>query len=590
MCCNKLSRNMKVKTHINKIVVVVIAIVILLTAPLFFYFGTLFFYRDKVIPKVKVAGYDISGFKKYQLEEMFQSSITKPEKIILVTSDDQFTIPLNEIDFKYDVDKTFENAYQYFRNDKFYNNSFRIFSSFITPVVVNPEYSLDETVFNEYLSVISSKISIEPVNPTILLNGNTLGVSKGSAGREVDLESLKNLIWHAFKKQDFKKIVIPIKKIDPTLDSEQEQKYLNRANTLNGKSITLFNNMFQKSVDTKTIMGFISPHGGYNESVISEYIDSFKNEVETEPQNSVFTFKDGRVQEFVPSKEGIKIKKDELIAAVSNGLSVLESGAVLNPIQIPAIKTAPEITNSEVNDLGINELIGRGESFYKGSILGRIHNIGLASSRISGALIKPGEIFSFNSAVGDVSVLTGYKQAYIIQDGKTILGDGGGVCQVSTTLFRAVLNSGLSIVERAAHSYRVGYYEQNSGPGLDATVYSPTTDFKFKNDTPANILIQTIYEPKIYKLTVEVYGTSDSRVASTTKPVVTSSTPPPEDLYMDDPTLPVGTVKQVDYKSWGAKVIFDYTVTRNGETLYQKKFVSNYKPWQAKFLRGTAPK
>ena len=189
-----------------------------------------------------------------------------------------------------------------------------------------------------------------------------------------------------------------------------------------------------------------------------------------------------------------------------------------------------------------------------------------------------------------MSVLTGYKQAYIIQDGKTVLGDGGGVCQVSTTLFRAVLNSGLSIVERAAHSYRVGYYEQNSGPGLDATVYSPTTDFKFKNDTPANILIQTIYEPKIYKLTVEVYGTSDSRVASTTKPVVTSSTPPPEDLYMDDPTLPVGTVKQVDYKSWGAKVIFDYTVTRNGETLYQKKFVSNYKPWQAKFLRGTAPK
>ena len=94
---------------------------------------------------------------------MFQSSITKPEKVILVTSDDQFTIPLNEINFEYDVDKTFENAYQYFRNDKFYNNSFRIFSSFITPVVVNPEYSLDETVFNEYLSVISSKISIEPV-------------------------------------------------------------------------------------------------------------------------------------------------------------------------------------------------------------------------------------------------------------------------------------------------------------------------------------------------------------------------------------------------------------------------------------------
>ena len=233
-------------------------------------------------------------------------------------------------------------------------------------------------------------------------------------------------------------------------------------------------------------------------------------------------------------------------------------------------------------------MLGKGVSYYKGSISNRIYNINLAQSKFKGILVPAGETFSFNSVLGDVSSYTGYKAAYVIKDGRTVLGDGGGVCQVSTTLFRAALSAGLPIIERRPHSYRVGYYEQGFAPGLDATVFYPTTDFKFKNDTPAYILIQPTIDTANYTLTFEIYGTSDGRVATTTKPVIPSSTAPPPDLYVDDPTLPAGTTRQIEHKAYGARVVFDYKVVRNGEELINQKFVSNYRPWGAVYLRGTA--
>jgi vancomycin resistance protein YoaR len=112
---------------------------------------------------------------------------------------------------------------------------------------------------------------------------------------------------------------------------------------------------------------------------------------------------------------------------------------------------------------------------------------------------------------------------------------------------------------------------------------------KFINDTPKYILIQTKVDTKAKTLVFELYGTKDGRVATITKPVTSGVTPPPDDLYIDDPTLPIGQVKQIDYKAWGAKVSFKYSVVRNGEIIFEKTFLSNYQPWQAKFLKGTAP-
>ena len=108
-----------------------------------------------------------------------------------------------------------------------------------------------------------------------------------------------------------------------------------------------------------------------------------------------------------------------------------------------------------------------------------------------------------------------------------------------------------------------------------------------KNNTPGHLLIQTFFNPKTASLIFEIYGTSDGRVSSTTKPIVTDIQPPPEDLYIDDPNLAQGIVEQIDWKAWGAKVWFDYKVERGEEEIYKKRFYSNFQPWQAKYLRGT---
>jgi vancomycin resistance protein YoaR len=247
----------------------------------------------------------------------------------------------------------------------------------------------------------------------------------------------------------------------------------------------------------------------------------------------------------------------------------------------------PKIATDQANNLGIKELIGTGTSLFQHSIQSRIYNITLAASRINGTLIAPNEIFSFDKALGDVSAFTGYQQAYIIQNGKTVLGDGGGVCQVSTTFFRALLQAGVPITERHAHAYRVGYYEQDGLVGLDATVYVPSVDLKFKNDTNNYILVQTQINSELQQLSIFLYGTSDGRSVALTQPIITNRVPPPPDLYQDDPTLPKGTIRQVDFKAEGARVSFTRTVTRDGKKIISENFISNYAPWQSIFLRGT---
>ena len=334
------------------------------------------------------------------------------------------------------------------------------------------------------------------------------------------------------------------------------------------------------------LIGFFSFTNGFDQEKIASWSANLASTINHPPENAAFQFVEGRVTEFRPAKEGKTLDQQKMIDIITQNLIKLESGEDKITVHLPIIVTPSAIQTADVNTLGIRQLVGKGVSYFRGSISSRIHNIQLASTKLNGILIPPGETFSFNKALGEVSQTTGFKEAYIIKEGRTILGDGGGVCQVSTTLFRAALDAGLPIIERQAHAYRVSYYEQNSPVGLDATVFDPTADLKFKNDTPAYILIQAKVDVKNKILTFELYGTTDGRVVSISKSRIWDQVPPPPDLYQDDPTLPTGQIKQIDWKAWGAKVSFDYKVERGGETLQNRTFYSNYRPWQAIYLRG----
>lgn len=327
----------------------------------------------------------------------------------------------------------------------------------------------------------------------------------------------------------------------------------------------------------------------YSEEKLKTILEPIRKNTQRDAVDALFTFQNGKVSAFRLSQEGADIDVQKLHGDImSKALLVLETSKTQNiVIHIPIKVIKPSITTDEANSLGIKELIGSGTSLFQHSIPNRIYNITLAATRLNGILVAPGEVFSFGKALGDVSAFTGYKQAYVIQDGKTVLGDGGGVCQVSTTFFRALLNAGLPILERHDHSYRVGYYEQDSLPGFDATVFLPNVDLRFKNDTNTHILIQTAIDSYSQRLTFFLYGAKDGRQVTISKPIITNETPAPPPLYQDDPTLPKGEVKQVDFAAPGANVSFTRQVVKDGKVIISDTFVSNYRPWQAVYLQGT---
>lgn len=332
----------------------------------------------------------------------------------------------------------------------------------------------------------------------------------------------------------------------------------------------------------------LSPAYTYSQKALAHKLEPLVKELTIAPVDAIFTFENGRVTAFRPSSNGQHIDMDKLQQTILAKIPFMF--AIDHPssfvIHIPVTVVKPKVATSDANNLGIKELIGTGTSLFQHSIPGRIYNVELAASRVNGALVAPGEEFSFAKTVGDVSSFTGYQQAYVIQNGKTVLGDGGGVCQVSTTLFRAVLNAGLPITQRHAHAYRVGYYEEDGPPGIDATVYVPSVDFRFKNDTGHYILIQTAVDPSILRLTFYLYGTSDGRIATLTEPVISNIIPAPPPIYTDDPTLPQGTLKQVDFAANGATVKFSRTVMKDGKVYLTDSYTSVYQPWAAAYLRG----
>lgn len=573
-------------------------LVFTLCLPIFCIIFYQLFFFNKIYPFVKVAGIDLTGKTTEEAEAVLSEVISDKKKDQLTFSFDskKWHLSLDRLKFDYSVPSTANKAFMIGRYKDLPTNFQEKTQAFWQKYNLNLDYQLDYQLLDTQIATIAAQIDLPAIPPTIEIldqpdpeTKERITIIKGESGKGVNQDKLKKTIRQQLDQLEIKEIPLPVEQTLPEITEEMAKETKNRAIKLLGKKITL---QFQKDsweINEKELISFLSFDDGWDDGKIITYTQGFAETINRPAQDALFNFQGGRVLEFKPAKEGRVLDEKKTKMAIIKALEDLmedEANKVAN-IGLFVSVSQPKVTTAEVNNLGIKELIGEGVSWFYGSIAGRIHNIKLATSKINGVLIAPGETFSFNKTVGEVSAATGYQQAYIIEKGRTVLGDGGGLCQISTTLFRAALNSGLPIVERRAHAYRVSYYEYNSGPGLDATVYEPSPDFKFKNDTSAHILIQTSVNTANMKLTYKFYGTSDGRKSYLSEPRVWDQVPPPPDLYQDDPTLPIGVVKQIDWKAWGAKAAFDWKVTRGSEVLQERTFYSSYRPWQAIFLRGT---
>lgn len=437
----------------------------------------------------------------------------------------------------------------------------------------------------QYIVIQEKKLS-DKIYPNVYIDNTPVGYKTKQEASQVFQK----------KNQELQNISITVLYEDKAIATFSAEKLNIRSNGeeviersyLIGRSTHGPSRLYQKIASLFTVKSFhFTTHIIYDDHPIAPFIETLKDEYDKPAKNALFTFENGRVVSFKDDEEGFKIDTKKFSDDINAVIDSLNTKIQSQTITLTGTAIDPEITLKNSNDFGIEEEIGQGLSDFSHSIPERIHNIVIASSKFHGILIPKDKVFSFNDIIGDISSNTGYKPAYIIKNGKTVLGDGGGVCQVSTTFFRAALNSGLPIVERTAHAYRVVYYEHDSKPGFDATVFSPSVDLKFKNDTPTPILILTEVDQSNNLLTIRFYGKKDDRKIEISDVTLYDEQPPPPPSNQDDPTLKKGITKQVDFAAWGAKSKFSYRVLKQDQVSFEKTFYSVYRPWQAVFLVGT---
>jgi len=246
-----------------------------------------------------------------------------------------------------------------------------------------------------------------------------------------------------------------------------------------------------------------------NGAVIAPYLDEELIRKIEVPTSGVTITQDesGKISIDGKGEDGRSVPKSRLIAGIN-----LAANNNIDSVPVPVItEKAPINISDNLKNLGINELLSTGYTTYYGSPANRMFNIKHGITKYNGLLVQPGEEFSFNKILGEVDGSTGYLPEKIIKKGKIEVEYGGGICQVSTTLYRALLFAGLPITERNPHTLKVSYYSQVLGAGLDATIYPGVSDVKFINDTPASILIQSYAEGS--KAYFKLYGTNDGRIA-----------------------------------------------------------------------------
>lgn len=554
-------------------------------------FYWLFVPANYIVHGVQIANHDVGLLTPEQAKQSLQKAIPplKDHQLILEWKDKKWATSSADLNWHYNWDQALQAAYSYGHQGSPVKRAKERLSLFWSQPNIPLQREYDRQKLDQWLQSVATEINSPRQAAEAVVQEQNYFISNGVNGYEVQLADLKNSI---LTNPDQHVYSIPVRTITETLSDQQLQAAEDRLQRLWGKRITVQVSDIEPTIEwtASDFFPWLRLPEGFRSSELEKSLTQLNEEYQTKPQNAVFELENDKLVKFQPHRQGRSLNIAQTANLIENALQQLEEADAgsSTTLQLVFDSTSPEVTLKDTNNLGVIELLGVGQSTFFGSIPNRVYNVELTSNRLHMTLVKPGDEFSFNQAVGEVSSRTGYKSAYVIRNGRTELGDGGGVCQVSTTTFRAALDAGLPITAWRPHSYRVGYYEQNKEPGFDATVYAPTTDFRFKNDTAHHLVVASYVQPDDRFMRVEIWGTNDNRQAQISNYQLYNKRPAPPPLYQPDPSLPTGVQKQIDWSSPGATASFDYLVTaESGETIFQKTFKSVYQPWQAVYLVGT---
>lgn len=553
-------------------------------------------FLNKVYPHVTLGGQNFAGLTRAGTIAKVQQLIDglSGTTVTLVSGEHSQKITPKDIAWQVDVNATASAVYNYGRNDgnrwiSFYHQ----LRSLVYPVKINPVTSFDAAELDAIIAGFADSASTPAEDASASLISDKLVTSPAKSGQVIDQVAAKDQTIAQLKSFQSGSLSLSLRNVEPKIILGDQTQLETQVETLSGAQLSLHwvsgtHQLSRKEI--RTLIAFVGRPGAdpdskqilgaeFTTESVQNYLTNISSLTDSPAVEPKLTINNGVLAVAADSRAGsvvnLKISAEAILAALNSQSTT--------PAELAMKVQQPVITKDNIATLGIKERIGFGETSLGNSPANRRHNIANGISLLSSALIKPGDEFSTVKTLGAVDNTTGFLPELVIKDDRTVPEFGGGLCQVSTTLFRSVLNAGLKITERQNHSYRVSYYEPPIG--LDATIYLPKPDFKFLNDTPGYILIQAKVVGN--KVDFELWGTSDGRSSAVSTPIVSNIIAPPDPINTNTDTLAVGVTQQTDHPHIGATAVATYTVTRNGQVINKQTFKSVYKALPARFLVGT---
>jgi vancomycin resistance protein YoaR len=560
-------------------------------------------YAGRIFPGVSVAGVDVSGLSPNDAALKLSQTLSFPitGKILFRAADKVWVASPAELGMVFDPSASALAAYKFGRSGGLFGALAGQVGAGGLGADVPPVLIFDQRVAYTYLQNIASQVNQPVVEANLHLEGTNVAAQPGQVGRLLNLDA--TLIYLGSQLQSFRDGEVPLviqeaapKLLDVSSQADAARSILRQPLTITVPNyrdgdpgpwtydIPVIANMI--TVNIVEAGGKAEMQVGLDLAALRLSLNELKTYVDRQPASARFIFNDetGQIEPIAASTTGRLMDVDASITAINDALLRGEhTVAVVVGEQQPSV--ADTATGAE---LGITQEIISYTTYFYGSSTERIQNIVAAAKPFHGMLVAPGETFSMGNTLGDVSLENGFAEALIIYGGRTIKGVGGGVCQVSTTLFRTVFFAGFPVAERYFHAYRVSYYEKTASndidpnlAGLDATVYFPLVDFKFINDTSYWMLMETYVNIDARTITWKIYSTPDGRSVTWETTGPTNVVPAPSPVFEENAELKAEQIKQIDYPAQGADVNVTRTVWREGQIYFSDQFQTHYQPWAA---------
>ncbi len=462
-------------------------------------------------------------------------------------------------------------------------------------VDIAPRLQVDVSRLQRYLTGLASEIEQPPRDAALSIAAGKVLPTSARAGRQLLVDATALDILHALQSLEPRAVPLRTRILEPTLADEDIAAAVADAELLLSRPLELRQGERRWTWDQERIaeMLTISVIDGrmfvdIDQARLERAVARLAQLVDSPSAEPRVAFRNGRLQIVEPGQDGLRLKQPEAVEAIRRALRTQE-----HLIELPVEVVRPQITLETLPSLGIVELVAEGKSSFAGSAEYRITNIKAGAARMNGVLIPPGAEFSFNTQLGAVDAEHGFVQGYAVIGNRTQLEWGGGVCQVSTTVFRAAFWAGLPITERHAHPFYISWYDafsfpDQAAPGMDATIYTGVQDLKFVNDTGHWLLMEAIADTNAQVLSVRLYGTRPDRRVTVVGPEITNIVAPPAQVvYVNDPSLPAGVVRQTDRARRGMDIKVYRVITEGGVQRTPELFFTRFKAWPDVFVRGT---